>query len=65
LRFHLLAQQASVTSWLAQAVGGSCSRSSARPGNAETAEVARALQAQKICEAEHGLAHDAIDREVT
>ena len=33
--------------------------------NAETAEVARALQAQKICEAEHGPAHDAIDREVT
>ncbi len=33
--------------------------------NAETAEVARALHAQKICEAEHGLAHDTIDREVT
>jgi len=33
--------------------------------SAETAEVARALQAQKICEAEHGLAHQAFDREVT
>lgn len=33
--------------------------------NAETAEVARALQAQKICEAEHGPAHGIIDREVT
>jgi hypothetical protein len=33
--------------------------------SAETAEVARALQAQKICEAEHGLAHLAFDREVT
>jgi len=28
------------------------------------AEVARALQAQKRCEAEHGLAHDTFDREV-
>lgn len=33
--------------------------------SAETAEVARALQAQKICEAEHGLAHQAFDREAT
>jgi hypothetical protein len=29
---------------------------------AEGAQVARALQAQKICEAEHGLAHQAFDR---
>jgi hypothetical protein len=32
--------------------------------SAETAEVARALQAQKICEAEHGTAHEVFDREV-
>jgi hypothetical protein len=31
---------------------------------AETAEVARALQAQKVCQAEHGAAHDTFDREV-
>ncbi len=31
---------------------------------AETAEVARALHAQKICEAEHGGAHEVFDREV-
>ncbi len=31
--------------------------------SAETAEVARALQAQKTCEAEHGPAHAAYDRE--
>jgi hypothetical protein len=31
---------------------------------AQTAEVARALEAQKICEAEHGPAHDVFDREV-
>jgi hypothetical protein len=31
---------------------------------AETAEVARALQAQMICETEHGRAHKVFDREV-
>jgi len=31
---------------------------------AETAEIARAVHAQKICEAEHGRAHEAFDREV-
>ncbi len=30
----------------------------------ETAEVGRALHAQKICEAEHGMAHEVFDREV-
>lgn len=32
--------------------------------SAEPAEVARALQAQKICEAEHGPAHTTFDWEV-
>ena len=32
--------------------------------SAETAEVARALQAQKICETGHGPAHEAFDQEV-
>ena len=32
--------------------------------SAETAEVARALHAQKICEAEHGPAHQVFDGEV-
>ncbi len=32
--------------------------------SAETAEVARALHAQKVCEAEHGTAHQVFDREV-
>jgi hypothetical protein len=32
--------------------------------SAETAEVARALQAQKACEADHGPAHFIFDREV-
>lgn len=33
--------------------------------SAESAEVARALHAQKICETEHGPAHGAFDRKVT
>jgi hypothetical protein len=33
--------------------------------SAETAQVARALEAQKICEAEHGIAHEVFDRKVT
>ncbi len=32
--------------------------------SAEMAEVARSLQAQKRCEAEHGPAHERFDREV-
>jgi hypothetical protein len=32
---------------------------------AEAAEVARALQAQKTCEAEHGPAHDTFNREAS
>ncbi len=33
--------------------------------SAETAEVARALEIQKLCEAEHGIAHEVFDRKVT
>ena len=32
--------------------------------DAEPAEVARALHAHKVCEAEHGQAHEVFDREV-
>jgi hypothetical protein len=32
--------------------------------SAQTAEVARALHAQKICETEHGPAHEVFDREM-
>jgi hypothetical protein len=31
--------------------------------SAETAEVQRAIRAQKICEAEHDIAHDSYERE--
>jgi hypothetical protein len=33
--------------------------------SAETAEVARALRAQEICESRHGIVHEVFDREVT
>jgi hypothetical protein len=33
--------------------------------SAEVAEVARALQAQEICETTHDIAHEVFDREVT
>jgi hypothetical protein len=65
LRFHLLAQQTGVTYWLAPGRRVILLTVFRKTRDAETAEVARALQAQKICEAEHGPGHDTIDREVT
>jgi hypothetical protein len=65
LRFHLLAQQTRVTYWLAPGRRLILLTVFRKTRNAEAAEVARALQAQKICEAGHGPAHDTIDREVT
>lgn len=62
VRFHLLARQPRITYWLA-------------PGRriilltvfrkTRNAEVGRALQAQKTCEAGHGPAHDIFDREAS
>jgi hypothetical protein len=65
LRFHLLARQTRITYWLAPGRQVILLTVFRKTRNAETAEVTRALQAQKICEAEHGPAHDAIYREVT
>ncbi len=65
LRFHLLAQQARITYWLAPGRRVILLTVFRKTRNAEIAEVARALHAQKVCEVEHDLAHDAIDREVT
>lgn len=64
LRFHLLAQQTRVTYWLAPGRRLVLLTVFRKTRNAEIPEVARALQAQKTCEAEHGLAHDTFDREV-
>jgi hypothetical protein len=63
LRFHLLAQQARVTYWLAPGRRVILLTVFRKARNAETAEVTRALQAQKVCEAEHRPAHDIFDRE--
>ena len=64
LRFHLLRQQTRVTYWLAPGRRVILLTVFRKTRDAETAEVARALLAQKVCEAEHGQAHDAFDREV-
>ena len=65
LRFQLLRQQTRVTYWLAPGRRVVLLTVFRKTRSAETTEVARALQAQKICETEHGQAHEAFDREVT
>lgn len=64
LRFHLLAQQTRLTYWLAPGRRLILLTVFRKTRGAEIAEVTRALQAQKKCEAEHGPAHDTFDREV-
>jgi hypothetical protein len=64
LRFHLLRQQARITYWLAPGRRVILLTVFRKTRGAETAEVARAVQAQKVCEAEHGQAHEVFDREV-
>ena len=65
LRFHLLTQQTRVTYWLAPGRRVILLTVFRKTRSAETAEVSRALQAQKICESEHGQAHTTFDREVS
>ena len=65
LRFHLLRQQTRVTYWLAPGRRVILLTVFRKTRSAETAEVARALHVQKICETEHGPAHEVFDREVT
>jgi hypothetical protein len=64
LRFHLLASQPRVTYWLAPGRRVILLTVFRKTRSAEAAEVFRALTAQKTCEAEHGPAHEAFDREV-
>ena len=64
LRFHLLRQQTRMTYWLAPGRGGILLTVFPRTRRAEIAEVARAVQVQKICEAEHSAAHQVSGREV-
>jgi phage-related protein len=65
LRFHLLRQQTRVTYWLAPGRHVILLTVFRKTRSAETAEVARALHAQKICEGEHSPANEAFNREVT
>ena len=65
LRFHLLAQQPRITYWLAPGQRIILLTVFRKTRSAEAAEVARALQAQKTCEAGHGPAHDTFDREAS
>ena len=64
LRFHLLRQQTRVTYWLAPGRRVILPTVFPKTRSAETGEVARALHTQKICETEHGTAHQVFDREV-
>jgi hypothetical protein len=64
LRFHLLTQQTRVTYWLAPGRRVILLTVFRKTRSAETAEVSRALQAQKLCEAEYRPAHVTFDREV-
>ena len=63
LRFHLLRQQTRVTYWLAPGRRVILLTVFRKTRGAETAEVARALYAQNICEAGHSRAHEVFDRE--
>jgi len=63
LRFHLLRQQTCVTYWLAPGRRIVLLTVFRKTRSAETAEVERAVQAQKTCEAFHGMAHDTYERE--
>ena len=65
LRFHLLSRQTRVTYWLAPQRRVILLTVFRKTRSAEIAEVARAMQAQKICENAHGVAHEVFDREVT
>jgi hypothetical protein len=64
LRFHLLRQQTRVTYWLAPGRRVILLTVFHKTRSVEKAEVARALHAQKICEAEPGSPHKVFDREV-
>ena len=62
---HLLREQTRVTYWLAPQRRVILLTVFRKTRSAEIAEVARAVQAQKICESTHGIAHELFDREVT
>ena len=63
LRFHLLRQQTRVTYWVAPGSRVVLLTVFRKTRSAETAEVQRALQVQRTCEATHDVAHDTYERE--
>lgn len=63
LRFHLLRRQARVTYWLASDRRVVLLTVFHKTRSAESAEVKRAIRAQKTCEASHDAAHDTYERE--
>ena len=63
LRFRLLRQQTRVTYWLAPGHRVVLLTVFHKTRIAETTEVERAVQAQKTCEAAHGIAHQIYERE--
>jgi hypothetical protein len=62
LRFHLLRQQTRVTYWLAPGRRLVLMTVFHKTRSVQTAEVARAVRAQQVCETNHGVAHDTFDR---
>lgn len=62
LRFSLLRQQTRVTYWLAPSHRIVLLTIFHKTRRAETAEVQRALQAQRICETTHDVAHENYER---
>ena len=62
LRFHLLRQQTRVTYWLAPGRRLVLLTVFRKTRSAQSAEVARAVRAQRACETSHGIAHDTYDR---
>lgn len=65
LRFHLLAHQPRITYWLAPGRRIILLTVFRKTRSSEPAEIARALRAQRTCQAEHGPAHDTFDREAS
>jgi len=63
LRFRLLRQQTRVTYWLVPGRRIVLLTVFRKTRSAETAEVHRAVQAQKTCEASHDIVHDSYERE--
>jgi hypothetical protein len=65
LRFHLLAHQPRITYWLAPGRRIILLTVFRKTRSSEPAEIARALRAQRTCQAEDGPARDTFDREAS